>query len=73
MEPAEAAPLLWLESGRTEPFRVGEPHGVVFRERWALPPFRYPAPGEPLTAEIATEEFKYSDLLMKAKNGPRRT
>lgn len=51
---------------RTQPFQVGEPHGVVYRERWALPPFQYPAPGEPLTPEIATEEFKYSDLLMKA-------
>jgi hypothetical protein len=47
-------------------FEVGELHGTVLPERWALPPFQYPEPGEPLTAEIANEEFKYSDLLMKA-------
>jgi hypothetical protein len=51
---------------RTQPFQVGELHGTVLPERWALPPFQYPAPGEPLTAEIATEEFRYSDLRMKA-------
>jgi hypothetical protein len=65
-------PVTWEQrdqpqnEARTEPFRVGEPHGGVFRERWALPPFRYPAPGEPLTAEIAEAALRYSNLRARA-------
>jgi hypothetical protein len=51
---------------RTRPFQVGELHGTVLPERWALLPFEYPEPGAPLTAEIAEAALHYSTLRGRA-------
>ena len=63
-QPGEQPRIQPANSGA--PFEVGELHGAVLPERWALPPFQYPAPGEPLTAEIATAELHHSNLRARA-------
>jgi hypothetical protein len=46
---------------RVKPFQVGD-RCTRTRERLALPEFRYPEPGKPMTEEIAKAENRYASL-----------